>query len=80
MQRQRAKIIRAVDVIYGTPDEISTIPVNEPIMEMEDGRKVPAYHCDRYTREGVEGWAELNTDKNIWTFTPDTGEIGDDVA
>jgi hypothetical protein len=76
--RQRAKIVRAVDVIYGTPDDIAALPVSEPIMEMADGRQVPAYQCDRFTREGVEGWAELDSSRNIWTFTPDSGEIGDD--
>lgn len=69
--RQRAKIIRAVDVLYGDVETIATSPQAEPVMLLEDGREVTAYFCDRFTPEGTEGWATLDTERNIWAFNAD---------
>ena len=72
--RQRAEIIQAVEIIYGSVDQIADQPNNEPIMRLEDGRQVPAYFCERYVQKGTKGWATLDTERGIWAFNADEPE------
>lgn len=71
MHKQRAKITREVEIIYGDIQAVAEMPNNVPLMLMEDGRTAVAYDCDRFIREGTEGWATLDTERGLWTFTPD---------
>jgi len=73
--RQRAEIIRSVEIIYGDVDLIANAPQREPIMRLENGAEVPAYNCDRYVPEGTKGWATLNAETNLWEFDTDQAEI-----
>ena len=74
--RQRAKIVQEVGV-QASPQGVSVDDFAEsgkpliPIAELEDGRRVEVYDCHRFVFKGVEGWAELDTERNIWTFTED---------
>lgn len=71
MSKQRAEIVQSVEIIFGDVENIASSPNNEPIMRLEDGRNVTAYDCERYVPLGTTGWAELDTDRGIWVFTPD---------
>lgn len=74
----RAEIIRNVEFIdKATPDQIAEMPNNVPLMKLEDGRIVEAYHCDRFIALGTVGEAQLDTRYNVWTFSPDALQPGD---
>jgi hypothetical protein len=69
--RQRAEIVKAVQIVFGDVDLIASAPQTEPIMRLDDGNEVAAYYCDRYVPEGTKGWATFNTEQKVWAFDAD---------
>lgn len=67
----RAVIVSEVDLAYGDVDVLAEQPNNVPIMQLEDGTRVPAYFCDRFIRLGTEGEAEFDVYRRVWRFIPD---------